>query len=192
MIPPTSQSGSASKSSPSGSEVSGADNRLRAATKIIAALKDFVLYREVDAIFGKDGREWGHRAILWLLEEEPTTDLYPAPTRDLLTNIAQILDVVKIEWAESWSDWDQAQRDGITAWLTEYYRRAAPASPAPQSIQATDEPTAVWRLDEAQSEAFATALLEPAEPNAALREAAARYRAKRGMTVAELRALLDG
>ena len=39
----------------------------------------------------------------------------------LLTNLAQILDVVKGEWKESWSDWDQQQRDGITQWLTRYY-----------------------------------------------------------------------
>jgi hypothetical protein len=36
---------------------------------------------------------------------------------NLLTNIAQILDVVKREWGESWSEWDQEQRDGITAVL---------------------------------------------------------------------------
>jgi gas vesicle protein len=32
----------------------------------------------------------------------------------LVTNLAQILDVVKGEWGESWSDWDQEQRDKIT------------------------------------------------------------------------------
>jgi hypothetical protein len=36
---------------------------------------------------------------------------------DLLTNVAQILDVVKGEWGETWSDWDQEQRDRITACL---------------------------------------------------------------------------
>lgn len=34
-----------------------------------------------------------------------------------LCNCAQILDVVKIEWGESWSDWDQSVRDDITACL---------------------------------------------------------------------------
>ena len=42
---------------------------------------------------------------------------------DLLTNIAQILDVVKGEWAESWSAWDQEQRDAITRYLTWWYAR---------------------------------------------------------------------
>jgi hypothetical protein len=32
----------------------------------------------------------------------------------LLCNIAQILDVVKQEWGESWSAWDQEQREEIT------------------------------------------------------------------------------
>jgi len=36
---------------------------------------------------------------------------------DLLTNVAQILDVVKGEWGEAWSDWDQEQRDRITTCL---------------------------------------------------------------------------
>ena len=40
---------------------------------------------------------------------------------DLLTNLAQIIDVVKGEWAESWSAWDQEQRDAITTWLRGYY-----------------------------------------------------------------------
>ena len=40
---------------------------------------------------------------------------------DLLTNLSQIIDVVKGEWAESWSQWDQEQRDAITAWLKAYY-----------------------------------------------------------------------
>jgi hypothetical protein len=37
--------------------------------------------------------------------------------RNLLTNIAQILDVVKAEWGEAWSAWDQQQRDAITKFL---------------------------------------------------------------------------
>jgi len=36
---------------------------------------------------------------------------------NLLVNIAQILDVVKTEWGESWSSFDQEQRDHITKLL---------------------------------------------------------------------------
>ena len=54
---------------------------------------------------------WNHRA----LERE-------ANVVGLLTNLAQILDIVKQEWAESWSAWDQEQRDAITRFLTYYYR----------------------------------------------------------------------
>lgn len=36
---------------------------------------------------------------------------------NLLINIAQILDVVKTEWAEAWSPFDQEQRDHITRLL---------------------------------------------------------------------------
>lgn len=42
---------------------------------------------------------------------------------DLLTNLAQILDVVKGEWAEEWSVWDQAQRDEITLFLIYYHAK---------------------------------------------------------------------
>jgi len=35
----------------------------------------------------------------------------------LLSNIAQILDVVKTEWGKSWSEFDQEQRDHITRLL---------------------------------------------------------------------------
>lgn len=63
---------------------------------------------------------------------------------------------------------------------------------ASKSAPSGSEPAGVWCLDAAQSEAFAKALMEPAAPNAALLAAAARYRAKHGMTVAELRTLLDG
>jgi hypothetical protein len=41
----------------------------------------------------------------------------------ILGNVAQILDVVKQEWAESWSAWDQEQRDAITEFLSAYYRK---------------------------------------------------------------------
>ncbi|MER9662326.1 hypothetical protein [Mesorhizobium sp. M0159] len=59
----------------------------------------------------------------------------PAPTSavdgdvaNLLTNCAQILDVVKGEWSKdgSWSAWDQSVRDGITSTLAQ----AAPATMA--------------------------------------------------------------
>jgi len=42
---------------------------------------------------------------------------------DLLTNIAQILDVIKQEWGYAWSAWDQGQRDEITRWLTAHHAR---------------------------------------------------------------------
>ena len=42
---------------------------------------------------------------------------------DLLCNVAQILDVIKGEWGEAWSAWDQEQRDGITAFLKFYYAK---------------------------------------------------------------------
>lgn len=38
----------------------------------------------------------------------------------IMTDVAQILDVVRREWSEvgQWSDWDQSVRDKITTWLT--------------------------------------------------------------------------
>jgi len=42
---------------------------------------------------------------------------------NLLCNVGQILDVVKSEWAESWSAWDQEQRDAITALSKMIYER---------------------------------------------------------------------
>lgn len=59
-----------------------------------------------------------------------------------------------------------------------------PASPA--------EPSAVWKLGARDSEAFVQALADPPSPNDAALAAAARYRARDGMTVADLRDLLDG
>lgn len=47
----------------------------------------------------------------------------------LLTNLAQILDVVRGEWGEAWSAWDQDQRDGITRWLTVHYKSEQAGSP---------------------------------------------------------------
>jgi hypothetical protein len=60
--------------------------------------------------------------------EKGSADVTPNPTQglteaaDLLTNLTQILDVVKREWTAGgqWSDWDQQQRDKITDWLMRY------------------------------------------------------------------------
>jgi len=42
---------------------------------------------------------------------------------DTLCNCAQILDVVKIEWGESWSVWDQWVRDDITKSLRAFHSK---------------------------------------------------------------------
>jgi hypothetical protein len=42
-------------------------------------------------------------------------------TAQLLNCLAQILDVVKGEWGESWSEFDQEQRDKISKWLKSFY-----------------------------------------------------------------------
>jgi hypothetical protein len=47
---------------------------------------------------------------------EPAPDIV-----NLLTDIAQILDVVKCEWAEAWTEFDQSCRDRITAYLRAFY-----------------------------------------------------------------------
>lgn len=41
----------------------------------------------------------------------------------IMHNVAQILDVVKREWATDgcWSDWDQGVRDSVATWLTQHY-----------------------------------------------------------------------
>lgn len=44
-----------------------------------------------------------------LCENPPVADF-----QSLLCNLAQILDVVRQEWGESWSEWDQQQRDAIS------------------------------------------------------------------------------
>lgn len=56
----------------------------------------------------------------------------------LLGNLAQIIDVVRQEWAaeNNWSDWDAEQRRGITAWLTTYHARAERAE---ASIQPSEQ-----------------------------------------------------
>ena len=40
---------------------------------------------------------------------------------DILTNVCQIIDVIKQEWGEAWSDWDQSVRDAISKWLKQYH-----------------------------------------------------------------------
>ena len=40
----------------------------------------------------------------------------------IMTDCAQILDVVKREWGASWTGWDQGVRDRITTWLQEHCR----------------------------------------------------------------------
>ena len=40
----------------------------------------------------------------------------------IMTDCAQILDVVKREWGSSWSGWDQDVCDRMTAWLQEHYQ----------------------------------------------------------------------
>lgn len=44
----------------------------------------------------------------------------------LLTNLAQIIDVVRAEWMQSgdWSEWDQEQRDALGQWLRDYYAQS--------------------------------------------------------------------
>lgn len=48
---------------------------------------------------------------------------------DLLVNIAQILDVVKTEWSDEWSEWDQEQRNHITRFLIKHFPPNEPSSP---------------------------------------------------------------
>jgi len=49
----------------------------------------------------------------------------------LLTDCACILDVVKGEWGEAWSEWDQGVRDRITKQLVAIYdARVTPLRPA--------------------------------------------------------------
>lgn len=52
----------------------------------------------------------------------------------LLVGCANLLDTIKAEWGESWSEWDQSMRDGITYHLKIIYA-AMDAIP-----QATPEP----------------------------------------------------
>lgn len=55
------------------------------------------------------------------------------PITNLLTNIAQILDVVKQEWGEAWSSWDQEQRDAISTMLYTLYARNAISQSSPDA-----------------------------------------------------------
>lgn len=78
---------------------------------------------------------------------------------ELLTNCCQLLDVIKGEWGESWSEWDQSVRDGASAWLKRYHERVAgvnaPAALAgPATADKADAPqdaTAKWRAEDAET-----------------------------------------
>ena len=64
-------------------------------------------------------------------QEQPGAKVAPEPPTPprgsqlklatILCGAANILDVVKQEWGESWSEWDQSIRDGITELLKETY-----------------------------------------------------------------------
>jgi len=56
----------------------------------------------------------------------------------LLTDIAQILDVVKTEWAESWTDFDQSAREQITQRLQSHYDKHDATRP-PMKLLFTNE-----------------------------------------------------
>jgi hypothetical protein len=60
-----------------------------------------------------------------LVQENAALKAQVETSARLFTNLAQIIDVVKQEWGESWSVWDQEQRDSITAWLISYYAARA-------------------------------------------------------------------
>lgn len=49
--------------------------------------------------------------------------------RQIMTDAAQILDVVKGEWGSSWSGFDQGVRDRISTWLADHYAEYPAASP---------------------------------------------------------------
>lgn len=62
----------------------------------------------------------------WIARHHPRGQPRPRDLPEiagLLADVAQILDVVKIEWAESWSDWDQGVRDRITATLRDIHEK---------------------------------------------------------------------
>lgn len=62
--------------------------------------------------------------------EPPAASQLP-DLRQLLCGLAQMLDTVKSQdWATCWSEWDQQQRDGITAWCEHLDRAAPPPVPA--------------------------------------------------------------
>jgi hypothetical protein len=47
-----------------------------------------------------------------------------AEVANLLTNVCQILNVVKAEWGESWSFWDEEQREHIIRLLADFHGAA--------------------------------------------------------------------
>lgn len=46
---------------------------------------------------------------------------------NVLVGACNLLDVIKGEWGESWSEWDQSIRDGLSAMLLQYYAQQEPA-----------------------------------------------------------------
>jgi hypothetical protein len=91
-----------------------------------------------DGKYWHDLRGWGGKEVThWMpiptrLAGEPTVadpQRENAEIANLLTNVAQILDVVKLEWGEAWSTWDQEQRDSITKILMAGLRGADAPTP---------------------------------------------------------------
>ena len=61
----------------------------------------------------------------------------------VLTGCAQILDTIKQEWKESWSDWDQQIRNGITEQLEHIYSCGQPSRDA-VLLQLCDDPSIIY------------------------------------------------
>ena len=77
-----------------------------------------------------------------------TKELRIKSAANLITNVAQILNVVQSEWGAEgqWSEWDQGVRDSITAWLSEYHGKSLPCSePEPQTVH-TDPARRIIRI----------------------------------------------
>lgn len=47
----------------------------------------------------------------------------PIEVGDILVGCANLLDTIKGEWGEAWSEWDQSMRDGITKYLKLIYEQ---------------------------------------------------------------------
>ena len=61
------------------------------------------------------------QAIEKLAEREAAWQARELRWQDLGCNVCQILDVVKGEWKEEWSTWDQSVRDGFSEMLRSGY-----------------------------------------------------------------------